>query len=71
MMKQNDTINKVAELLDRFLQGQTTEAEEQQLTDYFCHADEIPEEWSLYKDVPELPYRCLQFLFRGDRWPVD
>lgn len=51
MMKQNDTINKVAELLDRFLQGQTTEAEEQQLTDYFCHADEVPEEWSLYKEM--------------------
>ena len=51
MMKQNDTINKVAELLDRFLQGQTSEAEEQQLTDYFCHADHIPEKWSLYKEL--------------------
>lgn len=51
MMKQNDTINKVAELLDRFLQGQTSEAEEQQLIDYFCHADHIPEEWSPYKEL--------------------
>ena len=51
MMKQNDTINKVAELLDRFLQGQTSEAEEQQLIDNFCHADHIPEEWSHYKEL--------------------
>lgn len=51
MMEQNDTINKVVGLLDRFLQGQTSEAEEQLLTDYFCHADHIPEEWSHYKEL--------------------
>ena len=50
-MKQNSHINKVAELLDRFLQGQTNEAEEQQLTDYFCHADHIPEEWSHFREL--------------------
>ena len=49
-MKQNN-INHIAELLDCFLQGQTSEAEEQQLTDYFCHADHLPEEWSLYKKL--------------------
>ena len=41
----------IAELLDKFLQGETSEAEEQLLTDYFCHADHIPEEWSLYKEL--------------------
>lgn len=50
-MKQNSHINKVAELLDRFLQGQTNEAEEQQLTNYFCHADHIPEEWSHFREL--------------------
>ena len=41
----------IAELLDKFLQGETSEAEEQLLTDYFAHTEHIPEEWSLYKEL--------------------
>ncbi|MGN0047962.1 MAG: hypothetical protein ACI37U_03555 [Bacteroides sp.] len=41
----------IAELLDKFFQGETGEAEEQLLTDYFVHTEHIPEEWSLYKEL--------------------
>ena len=41
----------IAELLEKFLQAETSEAEEQLLTDYFAHTEHIPEEWSLYKEL--------------------
>lgn len=49
MMKQKNM--DIAELLDRFIQGQTSEAEERQLTDYFCHTDDIPAEWNIYQEL--------------------
>lgn len=48
-MKQ--TKEYIEELLERFLDGQTTEVEEQLLTDYFQDADAIPEEWQVYKEM--------------------
>lgn len=41
----------IAELLEKFLKGETCEAEEQMLTDYFYHADQIPEDWHIYKEL--------------------
>lgn len=68
-MKQNSHINKVAELLDRFLQGQTNEVEEQQLTDYFCHANHIPEEWIHFKEV-FLSFRTEAYDFTSEEMEV-
>lgn len=48
-MKQ--TKEHIEELLERFLDGQTTEVEEQLLTDYFQDTDAIPEEWLVYKEM--------------------
>ena len=35
-------------MLDRFMAGTTTEAEERLLTDYFCEAVDLPAEWEAY-----------------------
>ena len=40
-MKQNEHI---ASLLEKFLEGQSTEAEEQTLSEYFNSADDVPAE---------------------------
>lgn len=48
-MKQ--TKEYIEELLERFFDGQTTEAEEQLLTDYFRDADAVSEEWQVYKEL--------------------
>ena len=45
------TKENIKELLERFLNGQTTETEEQLLADYFRDVDTIPEEWQTYKDI--------------------
>lgn len=37
--------NHIDDLIKRFLDAQTTEAEEQQLADFFAHADNVPAEW--------------------------
>lgn len=39
----------IEELLGRFLEGLTSEAEEQTLSEYFCSAEDIPAEWQEYK----------------------
>lgn len=41
----------IEELLERFFDGLTTEAEEQLLTDYFRDTDAVPEEWQVYKEL--------------------
>ena len=47
---------QIQEWLNRFMAGNATEQEEQQLTDYFCSTTDVPEEW--------MPYAIL---FRGFR----
>lgn len=41
----------IEELLRKFLEGQTSESEEQTLSDYFCSAKDIPAEWQKYKEM--------------------
>lgn len=48
-MKQ--TREYIKELLDKFLEGQTTEAEEQILSKYFCEANDISPAWQKYKQL--------------------
>ena len=43
----NDT-NHIKELLDKFMSAQTTEEEEQELSDYFANNKDIPAEWKAY-----------------------
>lgn len=45
------TKENIGKLLERFVQGLTTESEEQLLSDYFCMAEAIPEEWMVYKEL--------------------
>lgn len=47
-MKQNEYI---ASLLEKFLEGQSTEAEEQTLSEYFDRADDVPAEWAAYQEM--------------------
>lgn len=47
-MKQNEHI---ASLLEKFLEGQSTEAEEQTLSEYFNSADDVPAEWTAYQEL--------------------
>lgn len=47
-MKQNEYI---ASLLEKFLEGQSTEAEEQTLSEYFDSADDVPAEWTAYQEM--------------------
>lgn len=49
MLKYNE--DNIKKLLLRFTEGQTTEAEEEVLKDYFTHSKHIPEEWDAYKDL--------------------
>ena len=48
MIQTNENIGK---LLERFVQGLTTESEEQLLSDYFSTAEAIPEEWMVFKEL--------------------
>lgn len=41
----------IEKLLERFLKGQTSETEEQVLTDFFCEMSDVPEEWQVYQDI--------------------
>lgn len=41
----------IERLLGKFVDGLTTELEEQQLAEYFDTADEIPAEWQVYKEM--------------------
>ena len=49
MLKYNE--DNIKKLLLRFTEGQTTEAEEEVLKDYFTHSKHIPEEWEAYKEL--------------------
>ena len=49
MLKYNE--DNIKKLLLRFTEGQTTEAEEEVLKDYFTHSEHIPEEWEAYKEL--------------------
>ena len=49
MLKHNE--DNIKKLLLRFTEGQTTEAEEEVLKDYFSHSEHIPEEWEAYKEL--------------------
>lgn len=44
----NNDIKHTKELLDKFMSAQTTEAEEQELSDYFANNKDIPTEWKAY-----------------------
>lgn len=44
----NNNIKHIKELLDKFMSAQTTEAEEQELSDYFANNKDIPTEWKAY-----------------------
>lgn len=41
----------IASLLEKFLEGQSTEAEEQTLSEYFDSADDMPAEWTAYQEL--------------------
>ena len=41
----------IEKLLGKFVDGQTTELEEQSLAEFFDTADEIPAEWQVYKEM--------------------
>lgn len=41
----------IASLLEKFLEGQSTEAEEQTLSEYFDSADDAPAEWVAYQEL--------------------
>ncbi len=41
----------IGDLIARFMDGDTTVAEEQVLAEYFRTADDIPDEWQEYKDM--------------------
>lgn len=45
------TRENIGKLLERFVQGLTTESEEQLLSDYFSTAEAIPEEWMVFKEL--------------------
>ena len=49
------TYNKeyIEQLLRRFMDGETTELEEQFLAEYFSRSDSIPEEWEAYREMFE------------------
>ena len=47
-MKQNEYI---ASLLEKFLEGQSTEAEEQTLSEFFNSADDVHAEWAAYQEL--------------------
>ena len=56
------THQEIDTLLNRFLNAQTTEAEEQALADYFQSAESVPEEWQ--------PYRELFLSFQTDAYEL-
>lgn len=47
------TYNKeyIEQLLQRFMDGETTELEEQFLVEYFSTSDSIPEDWEAYREM--------------------
>ena len=41
----------IQDLLDKFMEGQTTENEEQMLSEFFATSEDIPAEWMPYKEM--------------------
>lgn len=41
----------IEQLLQRFMDGETSEQEEKILEEYFSHDDDIPEEWAAYREM--------------------
>lgn len=39
----------IGQLLKKFMQAETSEQQESELADYFCHSKNIPDEWEAYK----------------------
>lgn len=50
-MNMENTKAYINELLSQFMEGQTTEAEELWLTEYFCKEKEIPAAWEAYAEL--------------------
>lgn len=69
----NNNIKHIKELLDKFMSAQTTEAEEQELSDYFVNNKDIPAEWKSYSvlfgsfktNVYEYNEKCLDEKFES------
>lgn len=69
----NNNIKHIKELLDKFMSAQTTEAEEQELSDYFANNKDIPAEWKAYSvlfgsfktNVYEYNEKCLDEKFES------
>lgn len=49
-MKKFD-LNDIDRLLEKFVDGQTTEREERVLADFFSTADKLPTDWQAYKEL--------------------
>lgn len=41
----------IEELLEKFQEGQTSETEEQVLSDFFCSAPDVPQEWQFWQEL--------------------
>ncbi len=59
----NNNIKHIKELLDKFMSAQTTESEEQELSEYFANNKDIPAEWG--------PYSMLFDSFKTDAYDYD
>ncbi len=44
-------LDDIERLLEKFVDGQTTEREERELADFFSTADELPADWQAYKEL--------------------
>lgn len=47
-MNTNEQNARINQLLKRYDEAKTTDAEEAELADFFCHLDDVPEEWQDY-----------------------
>ena len=47
-MNTNEQKARISLLLKRYDEAKTTDAEEAELADFFCHLDDVPEEWQDY-----------------------
>lgn len=60
----------IQQMLDRFLDGTTTELEERQLTDYFSTAADVPEDWKAYAILFKGFQQCTDTNNRAKRLPL-
>lgn len=67
-------MNEIEQLIEKYLDGDTTHAEELQLRQYFARQQEIPEEWKAfsalfsYIDEKEQPRRRTVYLSHHSLW---